>query len=109
MSFAVSQALEVIPLVLAENAGVEPTGAVERLRSAVDQEGGGQCGINGYTGAVGDMAQQMVLEPLYLKQRALSSSFETVRALLHLGGVYVEEPAHKMIRKGPPPLSGARR
>jgi len=92
------RALEVIPCVLAENAGVEPIAALERLREAQSGDEGGRCGIDGYTGEVGDMGEQMVVEPLPLKQRALASAFQTVAALLSLGGVYVEEQAEKRLR-----------
>ncbi len=84
LSFA--DAIEVIPITLAENAGLDPIDVLTELKSAHD---GGQkwAGIDVFTGKVVDSWQLGVLEPLKVKTQAVSSSSEVATMILRIDDV----------------------
>ena len=68
---AFADALEIIPLTLAENSGqLQPIATLRELRKA-HAEGKKTAGLNVYTGDVVDMAAEKVVEPLKVVLRAL--------------------------------------
>lgn len=82
-SFA--DALETIPRTLARSAGMSPIDALVELRKAHDS-GKPAAGVNLETNTIDNMADQGVLEPLYVKQRLIGSATEATKMLLRIDG-----------------------
>lgn len=83
---AYADALEVIPKVLAENAGLDPVDITTSLRNK-HAENGVTYGIDLTSGKVEDMLRLGVLEPLRVKEHALKSSFEASAMILRIDDV----------------------
>jgi len=80
-SFA--DALETIPRTLATSAGMNPIDALVELRRAHDS-GKHAAGVNLEANTIDDMAEQSVLEPLYVKQRLIGSATEATNMVLRI-------------------------
>ncbi|MCY4732725.1 thermosome subunit 1 [Natronomonas gomsonensis] len=80
-SFA--DALETIPRTLATSAGMTPIDALVELRRAHDS-GKHAAGVNLEANTIDDMAEQSVLEPLYVKQRLIGSATEATNMVLRI-------------------------
>lgn len=80
---AYAEALETIPTVLAENAGLEPIAMVTELRKR-HAEGQHSAGINVRRAVVSDMAEERVLQPLLVSQSAITLATETVTMILKI-------------------------
>jgi len=94
MAFA--EALEVIPVTLAENAGMDPIDALSELQAA-HEKGDLWAGVNGLEGEVSDMADLDVYEPTQVKVQAIKSATEASTLLLKIDDIIA---ASKM--SGPP-------
>ncbi|MEM2026027.1 MAG: thermosome subunit beta, partial [Desulfurococcaceae archaeon] len=81
MKFA--DALEVIPSILAENAGLDPLDIVVKLRS-YHEKGMKSYGVNVLKGDLVDMKQLNVYEPLVVKRQALKSATEAAIMVLKI-------------------------
>lgn len=81
MAFA--DALEVIPMALAENAGLDPVDILVELRARHDK---GQiwAGVDPFKGTIRDMRQAGVLEPLSVKGQAIASASEAASMILRI-------------------------
>jgi len=80
---AYAEALELIPYTLAENAGMHPIAIVTELR-ARHAAGETSAGINVRCGAITNMVEEKVLQPLLVSTSALSLATETVRMILKI-------------------------
>jgi T-complex protein 1 subunit delta len=80
---AYAEALEVIPYTLAENAGMHPIAIVTELR-ARHAAGEHTMGINVRCGAITNMQEEKVLQPLLVTLSSLSLATETVRMILKI-------------------------
>lgn len=78
-----SDALESIPMALAENAGLDPVDILVDLRSKHDK---GQiwAGIDSLKGKVRDISQIGVYEPMSVKRQAIASSTEAATMILKI-------------------------
>jgi len=85
---AFADALEVIPYTLAENAGMKPIDIVTELRKK-HAEGETGCGINVKKGAVSDMYELNVLQPLLVSSSAINLATETVCMILKVDDLIV--------------------
>lgn len=86
---AFADALEIIPLTLAENSGqLQPIATLRELRKA-HAEGKKTAGLNVYTGDVVDMAAEKVVEPLKVVLRALESATSTASMLLRIDNIII--------------------
>ncbi len=81
-----ADALDSIPLSLAENAGMDPIDAMAELR-AKQSKGSTWAGINVRGGAVADMYKLNVLEPLVVKEQIIKSATEAATMLLRIDDV----------------------
>ncbi|MBA3976904.1 MAG: TCP-1/cpn60 chaperonin family protein, partial [Nitrosopumilus sp.] len=81
-----AEALEVIPLTLAENAGMDPIDTMTELRSKQGQ-GSKWTGINVRATSVSDMHETNVLEPTSIKEQIIKSATETACMLLRIDDV----------------------
>ncbi len=66
---AFAEALEVVPVTLAENAGLDPIDIIVALRSAHDKPTGTWNGIELPSGKVEDTMKAGVIEPIQVKEK----------------------------------------
>ncbi|TLX99415.1 MAG: thermosome subunit [Thaumarchaeota archaeon] len=95
-----AEALETIPVALAENAGMDPIDAQVEFR-AKHAEGGKWFGIDAHEGKIKDMYLKQVFEPLAVKEQIIRSASEVASMILRIDDVIA---AGKM--KGGPPKGG---
>jgi chaperonin GroEL (HSP60 family) len=81
-----ADALDQIPLNLAENAGMDPIDTMTELR-AKQSKGAKWTGVDARNTVVTDMFKQNVLEPLVVKQQIIKSATEVVSMLLRIDDV----------------------
>ena len=79
-------ALESIPRILAENAGLNPIEIVTELRNA-HVAGNVHHGINVRKGSISNMKDENVLQPLLVSTSALSLATECVRMILKIDDI----------------------
>jgi len=92
MKFA--DALEVIPSILAETAGLDPLDIVVKLRSH-HEKGMRTYGIDVLKGEITDMMKINVFEPLAVKRQALKSATEAAIMILKIDDVIAAAPPKK--------------
>jgi len=83
---AFADAMEVVPRVLAENAGLDPINILIELRKA-HKAGQVNAGVNVFTGKIVDMKEERVLEPLRLGKQAIMSATEAAQMILRIDDV----------------------
>ncbi|MGD9534325.1 MAG: thermosome subunit beta [Candidatus Nitrosocosmicus sp.] len=81
-----AEALEVIPLTLAENAGMNQIDTLADLRSK-QNKGSKWAGIDARNSRIADMAKLDILEPLSVKEQIIKSSTEVASMLLRIDDV----------------------
>ena len=94
---AFAESLESIPMVLAENAGMDPIDTQVELRTKHEQ-GILWAGVDPFKGKVADMARQNVYEPLAVKLQLVKSASEAATMILRIDDVIA---ASKKEMKGP--------
>ena len=80
---AFAEALEVVPLTLAENAGLHPITMVTELRNR-HLNGETSAGINVKKGCISNMVTENVLQPLLVSTSAINLAAECVKMLLKI-------------------------
>ena len=80
---AFADALEVIPQTLAENAGLDPIDTLVELRTK-HAAGNTGAGIDAYAGAVANMVDQGVVEPLSVHARAIQTATDAAVLILRI-------------------------
>lgn len=95
---AFAEALESVPMILAENAGLDPIDTQVELRTRHDQ-GLIWAGVDPFKGKVTDLAKQSVYEPLAVKVQLVKSASEAAGMILKIDDVIA---ASKKEMKGPP-------
>jgi T-complex protein 1 subunit delta len=83
---AYADALQVAPIVLAENAGLDPIVIVTALR-ARHAAGEKYSGINIRKGAISNMLEEHVIQPLLVTTSAISLATETVAMILKIDDI----------------------
>ena len=81
-----AEALESIPLTIAENAGMDPIDTIISLR-AKQNNGKKGAGINARESKIGDMNSLSILEPLVVKEQIIKSATETACMILRIDDV----------------------
>jgi thermosome len=99
---AFADSLEVIPITLAENAGLDPIDILVSLRAAHEKPDGLWKGVNVFTGKTVDMMEENVLEPLVVKEQAIKSAVEAASMILRIDDVI----ASAKTPPSPPPQGG---
>jgi len=84
LSFA--DAMEVIPMTLAENAGLDPVNILVALRARHEKDEI-WAGVDAFEGKVNDMAKLNVYEPLVVKEQIVKSANELVSMILRIDDV----------------------
>jgi chaperonin GroEL (HSP60 family) len=83
---AYADALEIIPMSLAENAGMDPIDSLMQIRSK-HQAKSKWVGVDPINGKVADLAKVEVYEPLAVKVQALKSAGEAASMILRIDDV----------------------
>lgn len=81
-----SEAIEIVPLVLGENAGLDPIDILSELR-ARHEKGEKWAGVDVFEGKIGDMTKLDVYEPLTVKKQAIKSATEAATMILRIDDV----------------------
>jgi thermosome len=96
---AFAEAVESIPLTLAENAGLDPIDIMVALRAKHEEADGVNFGVDVFSGKIRNMCDMKVVEPLRVKQQAIKSATEAANMILKIDDLI----ASKGGGKGPPP------
>jgi thermosome len=99
---AYASALEVVPIALAQNAGLDPIDVLIDLRKA-HKAGNKYAGINVFTGKVVNMRKENVLEPLRVGRQAIISATDAAIMILRIDDVVASKGGDK---GGPPGRGG---
>ncbi|MFA4887472.1 MAG: thermosome subunit beta, partial [Candidatus Nanoarchaeia archaeon] len=83
---AFADALEVIPITLAENAGLDPIDMLTEVKAAHDK-GQKWAGLDVFTGKISDAWKRGVIEPLKIKTQAIKSASEVAELILRIDDV----------------------
>jgi len=97
---AFAEAVESVPVTLAENAGLDPIDVISDLRAA-HEKGEKWAGIDVFEGKVSDMKKLGVYEPVAVKKQVIKSATEAATMILKIDDVIA---AGKM--KAPPTPPG---
>ena len=81
-----AEALESIPLTIAENAGMDPIDTMVTLR-AQQSQGHKWTGIDAKKGKIADMFSQDIVEPLIVKEQIIKSATEAACMILRIDDV----------------------
>jgi len=81
---AYADAIEVIPLTLAENAGLDPVDIMVALRTEHDNTHSSYYGVDVFSGKITNMLELNVVEPLRVKQQIIKSSTEAANMILKI-------------------------
>tara|TARA_B100000953_G_scaffold144375_1_gene119485 strand:+ start:1638 stop:3260 length:1623 start_codon:yes stop_codon:yes gene_type:complete len=96
-----AEALESIPLTIAENAGMDPIDSIIALRTK-QNVAKKTIGINAREGKVGDMYSLDIVEPLAVKEQIIKSATETASMILRIDDVIAISGGPSA--GGPPPM-----
>ena len=96
---AYAEALEAIPLTIAENSGLDPIDIMVELRSKHANPENKWFGVQVKTGKIADMLADNVIEPLRVKQQAVKSATEAACMLLRIDDIL----SSKGMKGGGPP------
>ena len=102
---AFAEAVEIIPLTLAENAGLDPIDVLTELKAAHDKKQI-HAGINVFTGKVVDAQKEGVIEPLKIKTQAISSAAEVAEMILRIDDVIAGTGSGSEPQMPPPGMGG---
>lgn len=83
---AYAEALEIIPITLAENAGLNPIMIVTELRNR-HSKGEKDAGINVRKGLITNILEENVVQPLLVSTSAIQLASETVRMILKIDDI----------------------
>jgi thermosome len=93
---AFAEAVEAIPLTLAENAGLDPIDVMVALRAEHEKPDHEYFGIEVTTGKIKDMRFLLVLEPLRVKQQVIKSATEAANMILKIDDLISVKSGGKM-------------
>jgi thermosome len=83
---AFADAVELVPRVLAENAGLDPIDTLVDLRAA-HESGDQSAGLDVFTGDIEDTYEAGVVEPAHAKEQALASAAEAANLVLKIDDI----------------------
>jgi len=101
---AFAEAIEAVPTVLAENAGLDPIDILSELR-ALHEKGETWMGVGVLEGEIKDMWKLEVLEPLSVKKQVIKSATEAATMILKIDDV-IAAARMKTPSKGPSEETG---
>ncbi|MCD6409158.1 MAG: TCP-1/cpn60 chaperonin family protein [Candidatus Verstraetearchaeota archaeon] len=89
-----AEAVEEIPVALAENSGLDPVDILVELRAA-HARGEKHAGIDVFESKVVNMLERKVMEPAIVKKQAIKSATEAATAVLKIDDVIAASPPKK--------------
>lgn len=92
---AFADALECIPMALAENSGLSPIDALTDLKAKQIQQSSSHLGIDCLSAGTNDMREQKVIETLFSKKEQISLATQVVRMVLKIDDVRVPDDDEK--------------
>ena len=99
---AFAEALEAIPVAIAQNAGIDPIDILVELRAKHQSPQNIWYGVNVSTGKTADMLKMNVVEPLRVKKQVINSAVEAVNMLLRVDDVFSSKGSGASGPQGPP-------
>ena len=99
---AFSNALEIVPRTLADNAGLDVLDTMVEMKASHEKKGGFAMGVNVFKEGVIDMLEEGVVEPMVVKLQAIKSAVEVSSMILRIDDV-VAASAPEMPAGGGPP------
>ena len=100
-----AESLEVIPLALAENAGMDPIDTLAELRSK-QAKGSKWSGIDARSAKIVDMSKLDIVEPLSVKEQIIKSATEVASMILRIDDVIASSKSGGGAPGGMPPGMG---
>jgi len=88
---AFAEALESIPVAIAQNAGLDPIDILVDLKSKHNSPANVWFGVNTKTGKAADMLKLDVVEPLRVKTQVIKSAVEAVTMILRVDDVFASK------------------
>lgn len=82
-----ADAVESIPLVLAENAGMSSIDAQAELRTKSKESGKARYGIDVFKGKIADLSSRDIYEPLSVKNQVINSATEAACMILRIDNI----------------------
>ncbi|MEM0057443.1 MAG: thermosome subunit beta [Candidatus Bathyarchaeia archaeon] len=92
---AFADAVEAVPLTLAENAGLDPVDIMVALRAAHEKADGYRMGVDVFTGKIRDMLELNVVEPLRVKLQVIKSATEAANMILKIDDIIAAKGIEK--------------
>ncbi len=99
---AFAEALEAVPVAIAQNAGFDPIDVMVELRAKHNTPANLWYGVNVSTGKTSDMWKMNVVEPLRVKTQVIKSAVEVVTMLLRVDDVIASKAPVGGGSGGPP-------
>jgi len=99
---AFAEALEAVPVAIAQNAGFDPIDVMVELRAKHNTAANLWYGVNVSTGKASDMWKMNVIEPLRVKTQVIKSAIEAVTMLLRVDDVIASKAPPARGSGGPP-------
>jgi len=90
-----ADAVEAIPLTLAENAGLDPIDIMVALRAKHESADTAYFGIDVFSGKIKDMLELDVVEPLRVKQQVIKSATEAANMILKIDDLIAAKGGEK--------------
>ena len=81
---AFADAVEAVPMTLAENAGLDPIDIMVSLRAAHESSSSPYFGVDVFTGKIENMLDLNIVEPLRVKQQVIKSATEAANMILKI-------------------------
>jgi len=94
-----AEAIEFIPSILAQNAGIEPIDALVELRS-LHEKGEIWSGVNVLKGKISNLFEEGVLEPTLVKKQTIKSATEAAVMILRIDDVIAAAPPKEKGKEG---------
>jgi len=98
---AFADAVESIPLTLAENAGLDPIDIMVALRAKHESTATSSYGVDVFSGKIRDMLELNVVEPLRVKQQVVKSATEAANMILKIDDLIAAKGMEKEKEKAP--------
>lgn len=97
---AFAEAVETIPMMLAENAGLDPIDIMVSLRAEHERNTSPYYGIDVFTGKIKNMLELNIVEPVRVKQQVIKSATEAANMILKIDDLIAAKGMEKEA-KGP--------
>ena len=101
-----ADSMEIIPKILAENAGLDAIDILTEIRSKNSKEDGFRFGLDLFKGKINDLSKVGVIEPLRIKSQAIRSASEAAELILRIDDVIAAKSKPGGMPGGMPGMPG---